>query len=375
MSSSKCCFLTCIQISQEAGQMVWYSHLFKNFPEFVVVHTGKGLITSWKIDEETMETVTEFIFLSSKITADGDCSHEIKRCSLLGRKVVTKLGSVLKERDITLPTNVHKVKAMVFPGVRYRWRSCTIKKAECWRMDPFKLWCWRMEKTLESPLDCKEIQPVNPKGNQPWIFSGKTDAEAPILWPPEGKSQLIGKTKQNKTLDPGKYWRQQQKAWQRMRWLGGVSNPTEWVWASFRGWWWTWKRGIQKFMGSQGVRHDWATEQQKPGRVFMYSWLNLNGAFLNFWRWVEHNFLARSHAAACLEYFVLVVNLFCVFSGWHLGVSVPHNDGCCLSQSQLNWTLDHDLCFRRQPWQVLWLFEWLMILGLVLGLFLHVQTL
>ena len=103
---------------------------------------------------------------------------------------------------------------MIFSEVRYRWRSSTIKKAECWRTDLFTLWCWRMEKTLESPLDCKEIQPVNPKGNQPWIFSGKTDAEAPVLWPPDGKSQLIGKTKQNKTLDPGKYWRQEQKAWQ-----------------------------------------------------------------------------------------------------------------------------------------------------------------
>ena len=85
----------------------------------------------------------------------------------LGIKAMTNLYNVLKDRHITLPTNVHKVKAMVIPVVRYRWRSCTIKKAECRRIDLFKLWCWRMEKTLESPLDCKEIQPVNPKGNQP----------------------------------------------------------------------------------------------------------------------------------------------------------------------------------------------------------------
>ena len=241
-----------------------------------------------------------------------------------------------------------------------------------------------LEKTLECPLDCKEIQPVNPKGNQPWIFSGRTDAESPILWPPDGKSQLIGeKQKQKQTKkkkkekthpDNGKYWRQEQKVWQRTRWLDVISNPMERVWASFGKWWWTGKPGIRKFIGSQGVKQDWETEQQKPGRVFMYSWMNLNRAFLNFWKWVEHNFLTRSLAATHVEYFVFVVNLLCSFPGWHLGVSVPHNDGCCLSQSQLNWSLDHDLCFRRQPSQLLWLFEWLMILCLVLCLFLQVQT-
>ena len=224
-------------------------------------------------------------FLGSKITVDGYRGHESKRRSLLGRKAVTNLDSILKDRDITLPTNVHKVKAMVFPGVRYRWKSWTIKKAERWRTDLFELWCWRMENTLKSPLDCKEIQPVNPKGNQPWIFRGRTDAEAPILWPPDGKSQLIGKNP-----DAGKHWRQEQKGWQRTRWLDDISNPIEWVWASFGRWWWTGKPGVLKFIGSQGVRHHWVTEQQKPGRVFMYSWLNLNRAFPNFWRWVEHNF-------------------------------------------------------------------------------------
>ena len=178
-----------------------------------------------------------------------------------------------------------------------------------------------------------------------------------------------------KTLDTGKYWRQEQKAWQRMRWLDSISNPMEWVWASFRRWWWTGKPGILKSIGSRGVRHDWAIEQQKPGRVFIYSWLNINRAFLNFWRWLEHNFLARSLSATRLEYFVFVDNLLCNFSGWCLGVSVPHNDGCCLSQCQLNWTSDHGLCFRRQPSQLLWLFEWQMILGLDFCLFLQVQIL
>ena len=104
-----------------------------------------------------------FIFGGSKITADGDCSHEIKRYLLLGRKVMTNLDSIFKSRDITLPTNVHLVKAMVFPVVMYGCENWTIKKAECQRIDAFELWCWRR---LKSPLDYKEIQPVHPKGNQ-----------------------------------------------------------------------------------------------------------------------------------------------------------------------------------------------------------------
>ena len=100
-------------------------------------------ITSWEIDEETVETVADFIFLGSKIAADGDCSHEIKRCLLLGRKVVTNLDSILKSRDITLSTKVCLVKAVVFPLVMYGCESWTIKKAECQRTDAFELWCWR----------------------------------------------------------------------------------------------------------------------------------------------------------------------------------------------------------------------------------------
>ena len=133
-----------------------------------------------------METVTDFIFLGSKITADGDCSHEIKRHLLLGRKVMTSLDSILKSRDITLPTKVYLVKAMAFPVVMYRCESWTIKKAEHGRTDVFEL----LEKTLESPLDCKEIQPVHPKGDQSWVFIGRTDAEPEtlILWPPDAKN-------------------------------------------------------------------------------------------------------------------------------------------------------------------------------------------
>ena len=121
-------------------------------------------ITSWQIDGEMMETVTDFIFLGSKITADGDCSHKIKRHLLLGRKAMTNLDSILKSRDTTLPTKICLVKAMVFPVVMYGCESWAIKKDERQRIDAFELWCWR---TLLSLLDSKEIQPVNPKGNEP----------------------------------------------------------------------------------------------------------------------------------------------------------------------------------------------------------------
>ena len=104
---------------------------------------ASGPITSWQMDGETVETVADFIFLGSKITADGDHSHEIKRCLLLGRKVMTNLDSILKGRDITLSTKVHLVKAMVFPVVMYGYESWTIKKAESRRIDAFELWCWR----------------------------------------------------------------------------------------------------------------------------------------------------------------------------------------------------------------------------------------
>ena len=143
--------------------------------------------TSRQIDGETVDTLADFIFLGSKITEDGDCSHEIKRCLLLGKKFTTDLDSLLKSRDITLSTNVHLVKAMVFLVVMYGCESWAIKKAECRGLDAFELWCLRR---LESPLDCKEIQPVHPKGDQYWVFVGRTDADAetPILWPPVVKS-------------------------------------------------------------------------------------------------------------------------------------------------------------------------------------------
>ena len=159
-------------------------------------------ITSWQIDRETVETVADFIFLDSKIAVDGDCNHEIKRCLLLGRKVMTNLDSILKSSDDTLPTKVHLVKALVFPLITYECENWAIKKAEHWRTDAFELWCWRRL------LDCKAIQPVHPKGNQFWILIGRTDvqAETPILWPPNVKSWLIWKDP-----DAGKDWRREDK--------------------------------------------------------------------------------------------------------------------------------------------------------------------
>ena len=126
----------------------------------------------------TKKYMTKFIFLGSKITVDHDCSHEIKRCLLLGRKAKTNIESVLKSKDITLPTQVHIVKAMVFPVVMYECESWTVKKTKHQRSYAFELRCWR------SPLDSKEINPINPKGSEPLIFIGRTDAEteAPILW-------------------------------------------------------------------------------------------------------------------------------------------------------------------------------------------------
>ena len=137
-------------------------------------------------------TLFSFIFMGSKITAYVDCSHEIKRRLLLGRKAMTNLDSILKSRDIALLNKVHMVRAMVFPVVMYGCECWTIKKAEHWRTDAIELWCW---KRLLSPLDSKEIKPVSPKGYESWIFIGRTDAEAetPILWPSDVKYWLIWK--------------------------------------------------------------------------------------------------------------------------------------------------------------------------------------
>ena len=166
---------------------------------------ASGPVTSWQIDGETMETVTDFILGGSRITADDGCSHEIKRHLFIGRKVMTNLDSILKSRYITLLTNVHLVRAVVFPVVMYWCEIWTIKLLST---EEFMLLNCGVGGTLESPLDSKEIQVVHPKGNQSWIFIGKTDAEAetPMLLSPDVKNWLTGKNP-----DAGKDWSREEK--------------------------------------------------------------------------------------------------------------------------------------------------------------------
>ena len=168
---------------------------------------------------------------------------------------MTKLNSISKSRDISLPTKFRIVKAMVFPVVMYRCDILPIKKG--WAPKNWSFWVVVLEKTLESPLDSKEIKPVNPKGNQPWIFIRRTDAEAeaPILWPLDAKNQLTGKT-----LMLWKIEDRRRRGWQRMRWLDGITDTMDMGLVDYGSWWWTGRPGVLQFMGSQRVGHDWATE-------------------------------------------------------------------------------------------------------------------
>ena len=148
---------------------------------------ASGPITSWQMDGQTMERVSDFIFLGSKITADGDCSHEIKRCLLLGRKAMTKLDSILNSRNITLPTNGHIVKAMVFPVVMYGCESWTIKKAEHQRIDASELWCWRRRLRVLWTAR-RSNQSILKEISSEYSLEGLMLKLTPILWPPDGKN-------------------------------------------------------------------------------------------------------------------------------------------------------------------------------------------
>ena len=154
-----------------------------------------------------------------------------------------------------MPTKVHLVKAMVFPVVMYGCESWTIKKS--WAPKNWCFWTVVLEKTLESPLDCKEIQPVHPKGDHSWVFFGRTDVEAetPILWPPDAKSWLIWKA-----LLLGKIEGRRRRVWQRMRWLAGVKNSMDMSLGKLHSWWWTGRPGMLWSMGLQRLRHNWPTE-------------------------------------------------------------------------------------------------------------------
>ena len=148
-------------------------------------------ITSWQIDGEAMETVKDFIFMGSKITADGDWSHQIKRCLFLGRKAMANLDSILKSRDITFPTKGPSTQSYGFSSSHvWMWE---LDYKENWTPNNWCFWIAVLEKALESSLDFKDTQPVNPKGNPSWIVIGKTDADAQILWPPDAKNLLFGK--------------------------------------------------------------------------------------------------------------------------------------------------------------------------------------
>jgi len=180
---------------------------------------ASGPITSWQVDGETVETVSDFIFLGSKITADGDCSHEIKRCLLLGRKVMTNLDSMLKSRDITLSAKVHLVKAIVFPVVMYGCESWTVKKAESRRIDTFELWCWR--RLLRVPWTAR-------RSNQSIVKETSLGCSLEGLML-KLKLQYFGHLMQRvdslqKTLMLGRIGGRRRRGQKRMRWLDGITD-------------------------------------------------------------------------------------------------------------------------------------------------------
>ena len=212
-------------------------------------------ITSWQREWEKVKAVTDFIFLGFQILTDGDCSHEIKRCLLLGRNAMTNLGSILKSRDTTLLTKVHIVKAMVFPIVMYGCESWTLWKADGWRIDAFELWCWKVSwESLGLQGDTISLSKRKSVLNIHWKDWCWT-------WNSQYFSHLMRRADWfEKTLMLGKMEGGRRRGWQRMRWLDGITDSMDMSWESSGSWWWTGRPDVLQSMGSQRVGHDWATE-------------------------------------------------------------------------------------------------------------------
>ena len=237
-------------------------------------------ITSWQIDGETIETQTDFIFLCSKITADGDCSHEIKRRLLLGRKAMANLDSILNSRDTTLLTKVHLFKAMVFSSSYiWMWELDHKEKAEHWKTDAFKC---VLEKTLECLLDCKEIQSILKEINRECLLEGL------ML---KLKLQYFGHLMQRtdsleKMLMLGKTEGRKRAGWQWMRWLDGVMDSVDINLSQFRRWWMTEMPGKLQAMGLQRARHNWVTEQQERERDLNSLEINPNCIYIKLFKYI-----------------------------------------------------------------------------------------
>ena len=213
-----------------------------------------GPITSWQIEGEKVEVVTDFLFLGSKITADSGYSYEIRRWLFCGRKAMTNLDSMLKTTDITLPTKVCLVKAMVFPLVTYDCEIWTVKKTEHQRIDAFELLCWRRLLKVHRTAG-RSNQSILRKINLNIHWKDWCWIEAPVFWKSDTNSQLIGKDP-----DAGKV-EGRRRGHQRMRWLDGITDQWLWTWANFGRWWGTWRPSVLQYMELQRVWHDWATEQ------------------------------------------------------------------------------------------------------------------